>query len=116
MALTLSSLAYLEDRFGNPSRAHRYGAVAHQAVEFARAQVAALLGCHTTASSPAAPRRGGVVARSRGQRSDEGAHLEALDPDAVMLHAGLDLSRRKPPEHAGKPPGRRRGIAALHTH
>ena len=36
---------YLEDRFGNPSSAHRYGAVAHRAVERARAQVAALLGC-----------------------------------------------------------------------
>jgi cysteine desulfurase len=36
---------YLEDRFGNPSSAHRYGAVAHRAVEGARAQVAALLGC-----------------------------------------------------------------------
>ena len=36
---------YLEDRFGNPSSAHRYGAVAHRAVESARAQVAALLGC-----------------------------------------------------------------------
>jgi len=36
---------YLEDRFGNPSSAHRYGTVAHQAVERARAEVAALLGC-----------------------------------------------------------------------
>ena len=36
---------YLEDRFGNPSSAHRYGAVAHRAVKSARAQVAALLGC-----------------------------------------------------------------------
>jgi cysteine desulfurase len=36
---------YLEDRFGNPSSAHRYGTVALGAVERARAQVAALLGC-----------------------------------------------------------------------
>jgi cysteine desulfurase len=36
---------YLEDRFGNPSSAHWYGAVAHHAVERARAEVAALLGC-----------------------------------------------------------------------
>jgi cysteine desulfurase len=36
---------YLKDRFGNPSSAHRYGTVAHGAVERARAQVAALLGC-----------------------------------------------------------------------
>ena len=36
---------YLEERFGNPSSSHAYGAVAHRAVESARAQVAALLGC-----------------------------------------------------------------------
>jgi cysteine desulfurase len=36
---------YLEDRFGNPSSGHRYGTVAHRAVESARAEVAALLGC-----------------------------------------------------------------------
>jgi cysteine desulfurase len=36
---------YLEDRFGNPSSAHRYGTVAHQAIEGARAEVAGLLGC-----------------------------------------------------------------------
>jgi cysteine desulfurase len=36
---------YLEERFGNPSSAHEHGALARQAVERARAQVAALLGC-----------------------------------------------------------------------
>ena len=38
-------LPYFEDSFGNPSSAHAYGAVAHEAVERARAAVAALLGC-----------------------------------------------------------------------
>jgi cysteine desulfurase len=36
---------YLEDRFGNPSSAHEHGTVARDAVEQARAEVAALLGC-----------------------------------------------------------------------
>jgi cysteine desulfurase len=36
---------YLEDRFGNPSSAHEPGRVARQAVDDARAEVAALLGC-----------------------------------------------------------------------
>jgi cysteine desulfurase len=36
---------YLYGRFGNPSSSHPYGVTARQAVEAARAQVAALLGC-----------------------------------------------------------------------
>jgi len=36
---------HLETDFGNPSSTHRYGKVANAAIELARAQVAALLGC-----------------------------------------------------------------------
>jgi cysteine desulfurase len=36
---------HLERDFGNPSSTHRYGKVANAAIELARAQVAALLGC-----------------------------------------------------------------------
>jgi cysteine desulfurase len=36
---------YLEDRFGNPSSAHEHGRAARQAVDDARAEVAALVGC-----------------------------------------------------------------------
>ena len=36
---------YLYEHFGNPSSSHPYGVTARQAVETARAQVAALLGC-----------------------------------------------------------------------
>ena len=36
---------FLYEHFGNPSSSHPYGAVAKRAVETARAQVAALLGC-----------------------------------------------------------------------
>ena len=38
-------LPYLTTHFGNPSSTHRYGVIARQAVESARAQVAALIGC-----------------------------------------------------------------------
>ncbi len=38
-------LPWLEEHFGNPSSAHVYGLRAHEAVEKAREQVAALLGC-----------------------------------------------------------------------
>jgi cysteine desulfurase len=39
---------YLYEHFGNPSSSHPYGVVAKRAVETARAQVAALLGCQPT--------------------------------------------------------------------
>ena len=39
-------LPYLREHFGNPSSAHVYGQRAHRAVDHAREQVAALLGCH----------------------------------------------------------------------
>ena len=42
-------LPYLEHEFGNPSSAHAYGATARAAVDRARAQVAALLGCQPAA-------------------------------------------------------------------
>src|SRR3954463_14582838 len=39
-------LPYLRQHFGNPSSTHAYGKAAHDAVESARAQAAALLGAH----------------------------------------------------------------------
>jgi cysteine desulfurase len=39
-----ATLPYLKEHFGNPSSAHAYGKVAHQAVELARSQIAHLLG------------------------------------------------------------------------
>jgi cysteine desulfurase len=38
-------LPYLREQFGNPSSSHDYGLAAHAAIERARGQVAALLGC-----------------------------------------------------------------------
>jgi cysteine desulfurase len=40
-----SMLPFLREHFGNPSSAHRYGRIAHEAVERARGEVATLLGC-----------------------------------------------------------------------
>ncbi|MDZ7261755.1 MAG: selenide, water dikinase SelD [candidate division KSB1 bacterium] len=39
-------MPYLQEHFGNPSSSHWYGVQARKAVEKARSQVAALLGCH----------------------------------------------------------------------
>jgi cysteine desulfurase len=41
-------LPYLREHFGNPSSSHIYGTKAREAVDLARAQVAALLGCDAT--------------------------------------------------------------------
>src|SRR5262245_3404070 len=43
-AVVETMLPYLREHFGNPSSTHEYGKRAHDAVEQARAQVAALLG------------------------------------------------------------------------
>src|SRR5208283_689439 len=43
-AVIEAMLPYLHEHFGNPSSAHVYGQTAHQAVDTARQQVAALLG------------------------------------------------------------------------
>jgi cysteine desulfurase len=51
---------YLEERFGNPSSAHEHGRLARHAVERARAQVAALLGCE----------QGSIVFTASGSEAD----------------------------------------------
>src|SRR5437879_6223593 len=43
-AVVEAMLPYLQTHFGNPSSGHAYGRRAHEAIEKARAQVAALLG------------------------------------------------------------------------
>src|SRR5713226_3729876 len=43
-AVVEAMLPYLREHFGNPSSTHAYGKLAHDAVETARGQVAALLG------------------------------------------------------------------------
>ncbi len=46
-AVVEAMLPYLREHFGNPSSAHAYGKAAHDAVERARGQVAALLDCQS---------------------------------------------------------------------
>ena len=91
-------LPYLERHFGNPSSSHAYGVPAHEAVERARAQVAALLGCEPdsivfTASGSEANNlavKGVTVDRRR-----EGEHIitTAIEHPAV-LNACRYLERR----------------------
>src|SRR5437763_14428348 len=45
-AVVEAMLPYLRTHFGNPSSSHAYGKAAHDAVEGARTEVAALLGAH----------------------------------------------------------------------
>ncbi len=78
---------YLEDRFGNPSSAHRYGAVARQAIERARAQVAALLGCHQDS----------VVFTASGSEADnlaiKGIALGLLGEGDHIITSAIELRR-----------------------
>ena len=79
---------YLEDRFGNPSSAHSYGAVAHRAIEGARAQVAALLGCEPDS----------VVFTASGSEADnlaiKGVAFARLGARRSHHHLGDRASRR----------------------
>jgi cysteine desulfurase len=73
---------YLESRFGNPSSAHDYGGPAREAVELARAEVAALLGCDP----------GSVVFTASGSEADnlaiKGVALGGLgDRDHIITSA-----------------------------
>ena len=95
-------LPYFEDSFGNPSSAHAYGAVAHEAVERARAAVAALLGCEAesivfTASGSEGDNLAikGVALAHHGERD----HLipSAIEHPAVL---GACLGKRV---HAARP-------------
>jgi cysteine desulfurase len=91
-------LPHLERHFGNPSSSHAYGVPAHEAVERARAQVAALLGCEPesivfTASGSEANNlavKGVTVNRRR-----DGEHIitTAIEHPAV-LNACRYLERR----------------------
>lgn len=102
-----ATLPFLESEFGNPSSRHSYGAEAERAVEHAREQVAALLGCQPasivfTASGSEANNLAikGVALRSLGQSASsraggQGAHIitTAIEHPAV-LHACRYLAQR----------------------
>jgi cysteine desulfurase len=102
---------YLRDHFGNPSSTHPYGKTAHEAVDRARAQVAALLGARpeeiiftgggTEASNHAL--KGAVFAKLQGffGRWARGAHIitstvehpATLQPCAFLERLGCKVTK-----------------------
>ncbi|MCK4837489.1 MAG: aminotransferase class V-fold PLP-dependent enzyme, partial [Desulfobulbaceae bacterium] len=69
-------LPYLEDRFGNPSSAHRIGEAASSGVQLAREQVAALLNTSPTR----------IYFTSGGSESNNMAIFSAADADPQKRH------------------------------
>ena len=69
---------FLETEFGNPSSAHWYGIAPRRAVEKARGQVAALLGCSSSEvifTSGGTESNNQAIKRIAGSRFARGAHL-----------------------------------------
>jgi len=103
-------LPYLRTHFGNPSSTHIYGKTAHDAIEQARSQVAALLGAHpdeivfTGGGSEASNQalKGAVFAKLRGffGRWVKGAHIitsevehpATLQPCAFLERLGCKVT------------------------
>ncbi len=103
-------LPYLREQFGNPSSAHAYGRAPHDAVENARAQVAALLNARsdeivfTGGGSEASNQaiKGAVFAKPRGffGRWGKDAHIitsavehpATLEPCAFLQRLGCKLT------------------------
>jgi len=109
-AVVEGMLPYLREGFGNPSSTHSYGRTAHDAVEKARAQVAALLGAQpdeivfTGGGSEASNQalKGVVFAKLRGffGRWVKGAHIitsavehpATLQPCAFLERLGCKVT------------------------
>ncbi|HMF18349.1 MAG TPA: cysteine desulfurase family protein [Gemmataceae bacterium] len=109
-AVAEAMLPYLHGHFGNPSSTHTYGKTAHDAIERARGQVAALLGARpdeivftgggTEASNQAL--KGAVFAKLRGffGRWVKGAHIitsavehpATLQPCAFLERLGCKVT------------------------
>ena len=69
-------MPFLTERYGNPSSGYRFGQQVNQAVETARAQAAALLGCEP----------GEIIFTSCGTESTNAAIRSALDMDRDRQH------------------------------
>lgn len=97
-------LPFLVEQYGNPSSAYRLGAHAHRAVEQAREQVAALIGCEARE----------ILFTSCGTEGNNAALASALaaDPDkrhvvtTAVEHSAVKELR------APRPPGLRDHLAA----
>ncbi len=95
---------YLEDHFGNPSSSHAYGRAAREAVETARARVAALMGATTdeiiftsggTESNNYAIKGAAFARRERGTHLITSAieHPAVLEVCAWLERSGFDITR-----------------------
>ena len=114
-AVVEAMLPYLREHWGNPSSSHAYGRAAHDAVERARGQVAALLGAHpdevvfTGGGSEASNHalKGAVFAKLRGifGRWAKDAHIitsavehpATLQPSAFLERLGCAVDKVPPP-------------------
>jgi len=102
-AVAAAMLPYLHEHFGNPSSSHAYGQKARQAVEDARSQLAALLGCQPhevifTSGGTEANNQAlfGIAAalRDRGNHliTSRVEHPAILEPCLALLEQGLDIT------------------------
>lgn len=101
-AVVDAMLPYLTTHFGNPSSSHVYGRRAREAVEIARARVAALLGCDAdevfftsggTEASNLAIRGLCEASLRRGVVTTAIEHPATLEPCAWLLRGGHRVTR-----------------------
>ncbi len=104
-------LPYLREHFGNPSSGHAYGRVARAAVEKARSQVAALLGCRPdeiiftsggTESNNMVIKGVASALRERGRHMITSAieHPAVLEPCQFLTDQGYTVTVLPVDEHA----------------
>jgi len=94
-------LPFLRDHHGNPSSSHSFGTRAHAAVEAAREQVAALLGCSPpeivftsggTEANNLAIRGTAATSPRRGLATSAVEHPATAEPCAYLQRRGWDLT------------------------
>ncbi len=88
-AVAEAMLPFLHRHFGNPSSSHAYGATARQAIETARGQLAALLGCRPEEilfTSGGSESNNTVIKGVAASRRDRGRHIvtSAVEHPAVI--------------------------------
>jgi cysteine desulfurase len=102
-AVAAVMLPYLHEHFGNPSSSHCYGQKARQGVEYARSQVAGLLGCQPqeviftsggTESNNQALFGIAAALKDRGKHviTSRIEHPAIVEPALVLMEQGLDVT------------------------
>jgi cysteine desulfurase len=95
-------LPFLREHFGNPSSSHVYGQRAHNAVDRAREQVAALLGCHPdeivftaggTEANNLAIRGATEMTERRHVLTSAVEHPATVQPCAYLERHGFEVTR-----------------------